>query len=154
MTLNEKQKDLLRQIKIYDYAFRENKRGQPLDSSGKKFMIPSWTDLFSDTCKSICQAGFSKVEQVVPDKANCIIRIFEKRHFNYENTCCPIIFNLYGVLCFTKNEDGKWMTKNTLSGEGGHEFEINFSECFVITSLWHENIKIDVDFFDIYVVVS
>lgn len=151
-----KETEKLRQVKIYDYTFRENEKGEAIDTlSGKKFIMPSWSTLLSDAYNVIQKAGFSNIKRVrTPEQANCIIRLFQKQHYEYARTCSPIIFSLYGIICYTQNAEGKWLTKSSLSGIGSDEHEIDFSQYSITNFLWQECIQIDVDFFDVYAIVS
>lgn len=139
--LNRRQKEKIRRIEIYKYSVRE-RRGKAVDDSGKEFKMLSFDEIRDEVYKMIREMGFSKIEYASPLNANCVIRVFQKKHYHYDG----MTYNVYGAQCFTK-KDNQWTTKNS-SGET----KINFSKCkFIHWICQYDYIDFDFDFFDCYV---
>ncbi len=155
--LNCSQKQLLRQkIRFYDFSIRE-KRGIAVDCFGNQLVIPSWTALRQNAYQTILMSPdfhlIQRVPSAYPDEANCIIRLFQKQHYVYDDG--NLIFNLYGFLCFVKNQNDKWTTKQDLfEGCDDTEVEIDFSHYVIHHSYAHECLNIETDFFDFFVKIS
>lgn len=146
--LTDVQKESIRNVDIYDYSLKE-KKGKAINYDGKKFNIPSFVELKQIIISEILKLGFSKVEIVKPSKANCIIRVYQKLHYNYDFPGETSTYNLYGAHCYTL-KSGKWTTSAFQD-----DSIINFSE-FIIRH-WicqDEYIDFDCDFFDCYVQIS
>lgn len=167
--LSKQQKEKLRRIHIYESSSKE-KNGVPIiekrgsqSKIGKliegKMVVPSSYQLVDSVIAQILECGFSKVERVAPSDANCIIRVFQKLHYEYDR---ELIFNIYGADCFVREyfafgdrffsrEESDWLTTD-LNDE---TFSINFSKCSISEWLCQdEKVIIEADFFDIYVRVS
>lgn len=142
--LNSSQKEKIRSIKIYKLSCSEV-NGKPIDEYGEEFVIPSFPEIEQSIIQKIRQLGFSKIERVSPSKANCIIRVYQKLHYEYYDD----YYNLYGASCYTlKNE--KWTEKVT-----NGEFEIDYSKHKVGHIVCQdERIIFDCNFFDCYVKIS
>jgi len=142
--LNNNQKEKIRKIMLYEYALKE-RDGLAIDHTGKNFLIPTFPEIREIIFKQILELGFSKIEIVAPNKANCIIRVFQKLHYKYDS----LIYNLYGAHCFTL-KSGKWIS-TSISGN----FEIDYSDFYSRHWLFQdEYIDFDLDFFDCYVKIS
>ena len=158
--LSKEQKKKLRNIHIYELASKEKngvaiiqksmskvKRGKETFSTvEEELFIPSPYQLTESVIKQILACGFSTVEKVSPSDANCIIRVFQKLHYEYE---FDLIFNMYGADCFVKGSTG-WISECN-----GDTFPINYSKCLIGQWLYQdEKVTFDADFVDIYVKVS
>lgn len=145
--LNEKQKEKLRKIKIY----QSSEVAKIFRDPDKDMLIPSFENILDIAFEQLLKNEFSKVERVAPDKANCIIRIYRKRNFEYESALLTTLIHLYGADFFILEEDGKWL--------GDNFEEINPSEHIVqhYISPYRNPIfiaDIPVDFFDVFVKIS
>ena len=70
--------------------------------SGEKMPIPSSYDLFDQMKKEIMKIlPNCKISRENPKSANCIIRTYELRHYQYDE---GFIFNLYGADIYTKEK--------------------------------------------------
>lgn len=156
--LSKEQKEKLRKIHMYEVS-NEEKKGKAivrkLVPKGKKdkekscwketiFKIPSTYEIFEDVIVRILANGFSKVERVAPANANCIVRVYQKLHYNYDSS---MIFNLYGADIFVRH-GSRW----TSECEGtGREFYLDYTKCLVGQWLYQdEEVIFDTDFVDFY----
>lgn len=141
------QKKEIRRICFFEYACRE-KDGKPITDHDKEFVIPSLNEIKESIFKEILKLGFSSIERVGPNNANCIIRVFQKSHYHYDDV---LTYNIYGAACFTQ-KSGQWVTS---SFGGSQDFKINFSQ-YIVRHWLHQDeyIDFDLDFFDCYVKVS
>lgn len=131
-------------VKIFEYASQERK-GKAIDYKGKEFIIPQLSDLKAEIFKKIYDWGFEKIEIVSPNKANCLIRIFQKLHYKYD---CSI-YNVYGVSCYVL-KNGKWMLESD-----GDEFQLDYSKEKIKHWICQDDyIVFDMDFLDLYVRIS
>lgn len=159
--LSKEQKEKLRKIHIYEVSYEE-KKGVPivhkLVPKGKKnkeeiwkeieFKIPTTYEILEDVIVRILANDFDSVERVAPANANCIIRIFQKLHYNYDSS---MMFNLYGADVFVRNGN-KWISN---SEDNGSIFYLDYSKCLVGQWIYQdEQVIFDTDFVDIYVNVS
>ena len=111
----------------------------------KPINIPDVWEIRREAMRQIQAIGFANIEPIEPKNANCIIRIFTKRHFEYEN---EEIHNVYGFQCFVK-ENGIWIS------EMGKILQINFKKCEIIHFLLpNESVEYSCDFIDCYVKIS
>lgn len=141
--LTKEQKKEIRNINLFEELVF-NKKGISLDNK-KKVYIPDVWELKEQAIKRIKDKGFSKIERVEPDYANCVIRIFNKKEVGFG---VNVITNVYGYNCFTK-ENGKWVS------ESCNKFEMDFEKYKV--GYWlcsDEYITYDCDFVDVYVKIS
>ena len=132
---------MLEELQLFRCSSKE-KEGKPVTYSGKEFVIPSFPEIKEEICKEVLKLGFSKFEIVKPSKANCIIRVFQKLHYQYEYNQ---IYNLYGAFCYVRSADG-FKRQHCI---------IDYSECVI--KLWlfqDEYIDINCDFFDCYVKIK
>ena len=158
--LSKEQKERLRSIQIYDLACEEKngvaiirksvpkvKRGKETFSTvEEEFIVPSPYQIAESVFKQILSCGFSKVEKVSPSNANCIIRVFQTLHYEYE---FGQIFNMYGADCFVKSGIG-WISE-CASGT----FHLDYTKCLIGQWLYQdEKITFDAEFVDFYVKVS
>ena len=144
---SKSQIEQLRCIGLFEYACREQK-GKPITYDGKEFVIPALNDVKESVFREILKLGFSSVERVEPNKANCIVRVFQKLHYHYDY---DLTYNVYGAVCFTLKA-GKWVTRPF--GEI-RDFEIDYSKHIIKHWLCQdEYVEFDLDFFDCYVKVS
>ena len=149
LTLN--QKKLIRSIHIFKYATKEKRDGKAINWDGTRFIVPSLPEIEHLIYQEILNLGFSKVERTSPKYANCIIRVFHKLHYNYEDSGgYKEIYNIYGATCFTLIS-GKWCS----TGFGEKVTEIDYSK--YVLRHWicqDEYIDFSFDFFDCYVEIS
>ena len=154
--LSKEQKEKLRTIHIYEIACEEKngiaiiRKRIPKVNGGyifeEKFVIPSPYQIAESVYKKILACGFSKVERVSPNNANCIIRVFQKLHHEYDFNQ---IFNIYGARCFVKNGHD-WISECALG-----TFPLDYSKCLITQWLYQdEKITFDAEFVDFYVKVS
>lgn len=148
--LTKSQKEKIRSINLFEYAIKE-KKGKAINWDGSEFVLPTLRQVEDSIYEQILKMGFTKIERVAPNQANCIIRVFQKLHYPY-----PMwpgredIYNVYGAACFTLRS-GKWIS--TGFNTEGHE--INYSEWKIRHWLCQdEYIEFDFDFFDCYVKIS
>lgn len=142
--LSKKQKETLRNIQIFEIA-NEEQNGVAIVKN-EEFIIPTPYDLLESVKKKILESCFLKVERVAPIAANCIIRVYQKLHYEYEY---GMIFNMYGTFCFVK--DGV----NWISESSGRTFYLDYSQCIVGQWIYQdERVDFDADFVDFYVKVS
>lgn len=131
-------------VKIFEYASREIK-GKAIDYKGKEFIIPPLSQIKEQIFKKIYDAGFEKIEIVSPNKANCLIRIFQKLHYKYDYS----IYNVYGVSCYVLKK-GKWILESD-----GTEFSLDYSKEKIKHWICQDDyIVFDMDFVDLYVKIS
>lgn len=99
--------------------------------------------------KCLSEKGF-QIKRVAPDRANCIIRMFNKRHFPYDNYKKEL-HNVCGFNCFCFSKKlGKWIT---LLEE--NEFVLDFSKCTIRQWLYQdEYIDYDCTFFDTFLLIT
>lgn len=95
--LSKSQRESIRCIGLFQYACRE-KKGQPIALDSSNFIVPSFNEVKESVFQEILKLGFSNIERVGPNKANCIIRVFQKLHYHYDT---DLIYNIYGFNCFT-----------------------------------------------------
>lgn len=160
--LSKEQKEKLRNIHIYELACEEKngvaiirksvpkvKRGKETFSTiEEEFVIPSPYQITESIFKQILGCGFSKVEKVSPDNANCIIRVFQKLHHEHE---FGVVFNLYGADCFVKSGNA-WISE---CESRGNTFRLNYTEHLIDQWLYQdEKVTFKTDFMDVYVKVS
>lgn len=142
--LSKSQRESIRCINLFKYGCRE-KKGKPITLDGKEFIIPSLSEVIESVSQEILKLGFSNIERIKPNKANCIIRVFQKLHYHYDN---DLTYNVYGYTCYTLNNAGEWVTSKA-------HFKIDYSNHIIRHWLCQdEYIDFNLDFFDIYVKVS
>ena len=145
--LSNSQKKDIRRISLFEYACRE-KKGKPITYDGKEFVIPSLNEIKESIFEEILKLGFCNIHRVEPNTANCIIRVFQKSHYHYDD---DLTYNIYGALCFTLSANG-WVTR---SFGAIQDFKIDYSKQIIKHWLCQdEYIDFDLDFFDCYVRVS
>ncbi|MCI8273103.1 MAG: hypothetical protein HFJ55_03355 [Clostridia bacterium] len=148
MSLTRAQKHAIRKIRIYKSSYKE-RNGKPYyneNGEEKEFVIPQFGEILKEMFEKIKGAGFSEVERCSPQKANCIIRIFQDLHHKYSYDMC---YNIYGANCYT-NIDGRWQT-----GEGLDSYNIRYgSHKFRVVFYQDEYMSVDADFADFYVKVK
>ena len=156
--LSKEQKEKLRKISIYASSSKE-KNGVAIITKtvskvkwGKKrfshieevFVVPSCYDIAESVFKQILDSGFSKVERASPSDANCIVRVFQKLHYQYDPN---MIFNMYGADVFCK-EGEMWVASCNC-------FTLDYEKCSMGERLnQSEVVFFDSDFVDFYVKVS
>ena len=148
MGLTKKQKLSLQQSYIFAYADREEdgKAFYTENGAEKEFIVPSFSEIFDRMCNNILKAGFKNIERCAPANSNCIIRVYQRLHYEYD---WGIIFNFYGARCYT-NLCGIW----TIS-DGIDTFPIRYDKhAFSMILGPDESPTIDTDFSDYYVKVS
>ena len=142
--LSRSQRQSIRRIYLFEYACRE-KSGQPIALNGSNFVVPSFNEVKESVFQEILKLGFSSIERVEPNKANCIIRVFQKSHYHYDT---DLTYNVYGYSCYTLSNTGQWVTSLA-------DFKIDYSKHILRHWLCQdEYIDFDLDFFDCYVKVS
>ena len=115
--LNTTQKECLKRITLYEHSAIE-KNGKSITHKGTPFVVPTFVEIRDIVFKTILDKGFSNIDFVNPNKANCIVRVFIVRHFPAEG----LMFNAYGAQCYTKTF-GQWYGKTF-----GQELKIDFSK--------------------------
>ena len=86
------------------------------------------------------------VERVLPNNANCIIRVFNKLNFLHDNQ----LRNVVGFNCFTKKTT-RWTSVSVESAELNYDW----TKCQILLPAHSgEHILYDCEFFDTYVYVS
>lgn len=146
--LSKSQRESIRRIGLFEYACKE-KKGQPIALDGSRFIVPSLNEVKESIFEKILQLGFSSIERVEPNKANCIVRVFQKLHYHYDY---DLTYNIYGATCYTLNNAGQWVTRP--SGEI-RDFKIDYSKHIIRHWLCQdEYVEFDLDFFDCYVKIS
>lgn len=145
MRLTTQQKNALRQIRIFEFSDteRDNKPYYKEQGVEKEFIIPQFGEILGRMFENIKKAGFSNVERCSPSKANCIIRVYQDLHHQYEWGMC---FNIYGANCYTKI-GGIWETSN---GTESHGIEYD-KHRFRVILLPDESLLVNADFVDYYV---
>lgn len=148
MSLTKQQKLALRQAYIFAYADKEEDGKAFYKENGeeKEFIVPSFPEIFERMCTNILKAGFKNIERCAPSKSNCIIRVYQKLHYEYD---WGIVFNFYGARCYTKF-CGKWVTS-----DGIDIYPIRYDKhAFRMILGPDETPTIDTNFADYYVKVS
>lgn len=157
--LTTKRKSKLRKIKIY-VSSCEEVDGKPIirksflkNHTGfvtiyEEIVIPPPYKISQYIFQKILDSGFSKIEKVSPSEANCVIRVFQKLHYEYDS---EFTFNIYGAVCYVKDKTG-WFSENNQDELIILDYsKFHFKE--IISQ--DEQLKIiDADFVDIYVKVS
>lgn len=142
--LSKKEAEKVRNISFYKICFNE-KKGIPIDNDGKEMIFPTIEELQKMAFQKLSDKGFN-VERVSPSDANCIIHVFKKLHYPYEDE----IHNICGYDCFTKKIN-RWISTSDM----GDDFELDFSKCVSRHWLYQdEYIDYDCDFFDVYVKIN
>jgi len=145
--LSQRQRKNIRRINLFEYACEE-KKGIPVHLGGKEFIVPSLDEVKESVFQEILNLGFSSIERVEPNKANCIIRVFQKLHYHYRDN---LTYNIYGATCFTLKH-GKWVTSPFGNVQ---DFKIDYSKHIINHWLSQDEcIDFDLDFFDCYVKIS
>lgn len=160
--LSKEQKKKLRNIHMYEISYKEKKSIALVDRTVKKvkrgketvstveeeFIIPSPYQITESIFKQILDCGFSKVEKVSPDNANCIIRVFQKLHQEHE---FDVVFNLYGADCFVRSANA-WISE---CESHDNTFQLNYTKHLIDQWLYQdEKVTFETDFMDVYVKVS
>lgn len=160
--LSKEQKEKLRKIHIYELATEEKDGVAIIPKTVQKkkfgkeksvcveevFVVPSPYEIRNSVFEQILECGFSKVERVSPTDANCIVRIFQKLHHEYE---FGMVFNMYGADVFVK-DDTTWATECNCYQKG---YPIDYEKCLINQWLYQdEKVTFDAEFVDFYVKVS
>ena len=139
--LTGERKRILEDTTIFRCSSKD-KNGKPVTFYGTEFIIPSFPEIKEEICKKILKLGFSNVEIVKPSKANCIIRVFQKLHYKYEDNQ---IYSLYGAFCYVRSANGFEHQQSIL----------DYSECVIRYWMFQdEYIDFNCDFFDCYVKIK
>lgn len=160
MLLSGKKKRL-RNISIFEISYEERngipivQKDVPQTRSGRRtfrenyerFIIPDSYHLFQTMSEQILNSKFKKIQRVSPLDANCIIRVFQKKHFEYRTN---EFLNLYGALCFVK-KGYDWITNSRDSVEPFALLHYVFPMVLWISD--NEEVNLDADFIDFYVKV-
>ena len=142
---NRVHQEIVRDIRIHRYSCQE-RDGKPITEKGKPFIMLTPNQVKAEIEAEILSYGFSKIKKVSPTWANCIIRVYEKVRYDYED---GLVYNLYGAECYTQDR-GVWVTRS-----GGDLYRINHAKS--VHRHWicqDEYIDFDCDFFDTYVRIS
>ena len=144
--LTKKQREKIRNTNYLEiYNFEE--KGLSIQFK-EKVHIPSFVELKNIAFNQILLKGFSKVEQVSPNNANCIIRIFCKMHCYDEFIKTH---NLYGFYCFTKGKRNKWISYS----QSQKVIELDFSDMTLHFLICQDQyVDYNCDFLDCYVKIS
>ena len=138
----------IRNTHFYKIAYYE-KKSIPIDGSGNKIFFPNLEKLQEMALKSLSEKGF-QIKRVAPNKANCIIRVFNKRHFPYDDYKNEL-HNVCGFDCFCFSKKlGEWTT--FLNDD---EVILDFSKWKIRQWLYQdEYVDYDCTFFDMYLLVT
>ena len=137
----------IREVHFYRISFYE-KNAIPIDNQGNIVNFPTLEELAKMAIEKILEAGFHEVKRVAPNDANCIIRVFNKLHYAYQENMDEI-HNLCGFNCFSKKLCA-WVS----IADNGDEFNLDFSKCVQRQWIYQdEYIDYDCNFFDCYVYV-
>ena len=150
MNLTEKQKTVIRQLRLLNYSDREKdgKAYSVINGKTEEFIIPQFGEIQKEVINAIKKSStdITKVVNCSPEVANCIIRIFQDLHHKYEWGLC---YNIYGARCYTKHYD-TWFTS-----DGFYPERINYNRhLFRIQLGPDESLRVDADFVDRYVKIS
>ena len=149
MSLSEKQKRIIRQIGIYRYADEErNGKAYYINSERREveFVIPQFSEILQMMFEQIKERGFNQIKRCSPSRANCIIRVYQELHHEYEWGLC---FNVYGAECYTKMT-GWWITEFA-----DEPYFLKFDKhCIRQNLMPDETIFFDTEFMDCYVEIS
>ena len=148
MSLTEQQKELVRQIRIYAYSDteRDGKAYYKCNGKEKEFIIPQFGDILKIMFENIKKVGFSEIERCSPSEANCIIRVYQDLHQEYEWGMC---FNIYGANCYTETNK-IWQTS-----DGVDNYRLDYGKYqFRLILGQDETLRVNADFVDCYVKIS
>ena len=101
---------------------------------------------FKKMFDNIKKAGFTEIERCSPSEANCIIRIYQDLHHEYEWGLC---FNINGANCYT-NINGIWETSD---GIDNYPIEYDRHQ-FRMILMPDESLRVNADFVDCYVKIA
>ena len=148
MSLTNQQKHVIRKIRMYAYSDieREGKAYYADHGKEKEFIIPQFGEILKKMFDNIKKAGFTEIERCSPSKANCIIRIYQDLHHEYEWGLC---FNIYGANCYT-NINGIWETSD---GIDNYPIEYDRHQ-FRMILMPDESLRVNADFVDCYVKIA
>jgi len=139
--LNAEEREKLRSLEIFKIYYAENKKGKPVDSSGKEVKVPSFLTLKNDMFVVIKCLGYTIERTRNPEEAHIIIRVYHKLHVKKLDN----MYNLFGANCFTK-EDGKWLALNST----GRTFVLD-EECIVTFGICQDDyVEFECEYFDFF----
>lgn len=138
----------IRNTHFYKIAYYE-KKSIPVDSCGNKIFFPNLEEIQEMALKSLSEKGF-QIKRVAPDKANCIIRVFNKRHYPYDEYKNEL-HNVCGFHCFCFSKKlGKWITLLE-----DNEVILDFSKWKIRQWLYQdEYVDYECAFFDTFLLVT
>lgn len=140
----DKTREKIRRIYSYNIYARENKKGKPVNGRGKEILVPSFVQIRNNVFEQINSLGFSIERVRAAEQADCIVRVFQKRHYKHGD----YVFNVYGADCFTQ-ESGKWLAA------GRKHFELDDSKCIVEQCLRQgECASFECEYLDFYLKIS
>lgn len=141
--LTREQKEKLRHLS-YSQFFLTEQNGVPLDiRNNQPVKIPDFSELQECVFREIRKLGFNEISRVIPWRANLIVRLFYKRHYQSDY---PEIHNLYGYRCYARS-GLSWVT-------GSQE---NFNPSKFVFRVWFfqdEYINYDCNFVDFYLKIK
>lgn len=148
MSLTRQQKYALRQIHIHAYSERERdgKAYCSYPNEEEEFVIPQFGDILRMMFENIKKSGFTSIQRCSPLEANCIIRVYQDLHHEYE---WGLVFNIYGAICYTKT-GGIWETSDDFD-----TYRIEHDKYqFRMQLLPDEGLRVNADFVDCYVKIN
>ena len=148
MSLTKQQKYAIRKIRIFAYSDteRDGKAYYTVHGKEEEFVIPQFGEILKIMFDNIKKAGFTEIERCSPTEANCIIRVYQDLHHQYDWGLC---YNIYGANCYTKI-NGVWE-----SSDGIDDYPIEYDRHqFRMMLLPDESLRVDANFVDYYVKIS
>lgn len=148
MSLTKQQKYAIRKIRTFAYSDteRDGKAYCTVHGKEEEFVIPQFGEILKIMFDNIKKAGFTEIERCSPTEANCIIRVYQDLHHEYDWGLC---YNIYGASCYTKT-NGIWK-----SSDGIDDYPIEYDRHqFRMILLPDESLRVDADFADYYVKIS
>lgn len=86
MSLTKQQKYAIRKIRIFAYSDteRDGKAYYTVHGKEEEFVIPQFGEILKIMFDNIKKAGFTEIERCSPTEANCIIRVYQDLHHEYD----------------------------------------------------------------------
>ena len=141
---------VIRKINIFKCGMREE-GGKPIDVFGVPFEVPPFPAIRDMALSQIEDQGFTTIKRVKPDNANCIIRVCQHLH-HVDDDDTELVYNLYGVWCYTKDILNCWQTFNSYNEElVGIDFSKNVIRHWKCQD---EYVLCDCEFVDYYYKIS
>lgn len=148
MSLTRQQERAIQQIRIFACSDTERDGKAFCKEHGveREFIIPQFGEILKVMFDNIKKVGIAEIKRCSPSVANCIIRVYQDLHHEYDWGMC---FNIYGANCYTKM-GGTWETSDGIDyypiEYGRHQFR------YIL--LPDESLRVNADFVDCYVKIS